>query len=58
MCVYKICCYYRHNQDMINLNTVNINGVVQIILSRYNNKIETWENSIRDDPINKSKYET
>ena len=27
-------------------------------LSRYNNKIETWDKSIRDDPINKSKYET
>ena len=27
-------------------------------LSRYNNKIETWDKSIREDPINKSKYET
>ena len=26
-------------------------------LSRYTNKVETWEKSIRDDPINKSKYE-
>ena len=26
-------------------------------LSRYTNKVETWEQSIRDDPINKSKYE-
>ena len=26
-------------------------------LSRYTNKVETWEPSIRDDPINKSKYE-
>ena len=26
-------------------------------LSRYNNKVETWDKSIRDDPINKSKYE-
>ena len=27
-------------------------------LSRYNNKIETWDKSIREDPINKSKYES
>ena len=27
-------------------------------LSRYNNKIETWEKSIRDDPKNKSMYES
>ena len=26
-------------------------------LSRYTNKVETWEQSIRDYPINKSKYE-
>jgi hypothetical protein len=26
-------------------------------LSRYTNKVETWEQSIREDPINKSKYE-
>ena len=26
-------------------------------LSRYTNKIETWEKSIREDPVNKSKYE-
>jgi hypothetical protein len=26
-------------------------------LSRYTNKVETWEQSIRNDPINKSKYE-
>ena len=27
-------------------------------LSRYNNKVETWDKSIREDPINKSKYES
>jgi hypothetical protein len=27
-------------------------------LSRYNNKIEIWDKSIREDPINKSKYES
>ncbi len=27
-------------------------------LSRYNNKIETWDKSIREDPINKSRYES
>ena len=27
-------------------------------LSRYNNKIKTWEELIRNDPLNKSMYES